>query len=47
MAMIARNLHIELDESAGPVSEHNTFTLVPKGLRVRLRQRTRERPALV
>ena len=47
MAMIARNFHIELDQSAGPVSEHNTFTLVPKGLRVRLRERTRERPALV
>jgi cytochrome P450 len=47
MAMIARNFHIELDESAGPVSEHNTFTLVPKGLRVRLRERARERPALV
>jgi len=47
MAMIALNLHIELDESAGPVSEHNTFTLVPKGLRVRLRERARERPTHV
>jgi cytochrome P450 len=48
MAMIARNFHIELDQSAGPVTEHNTFTMIPKGLRVRLRERAREqRPALV
>lgn len=31
MAMIARNFHIELDESAGPVSETFQFTMAPKG----------------
>ncbi len=39
LAMIARNFQIELDESAGPVSELLAFTMIPKGLRVRLRQR--------
>jgi hypothetical protein len=39
MAMIARNFHVELDESAGPVSERLTFTMIPRGLRVRLRER--------
>ncbi len=39
LAMIARNFEIELDDSAGPVSEHFGFTMIPKGLRVRLRQR--------
>jgi cytochrome P450 len=47
MAMIARNFHIELDQSAGPVTEHNTLTMIPKGLRIHLRERARERPALV
>jgi cytochrome P450 len=47
MAMIARNFHIELDESAGPVSELLSFTMIPKGLRVRLRAHARERAALV
>jgi hypothetical protein len=28
-------------------AEHDTFTMIPKGLWVRLRERTRERPALV
>ena len=37
MAMIARNFSIELDESGGPVSEQFALTMVPKGLRVRLR----------
>jgi cytochrome P450 len=40
LAMIARNFHIELDESAGAVSELLAFTMIPKGLRVRLRERT-------
>jgi cytochrome P450 len=39
MAMIARNFAIELDDSAGPVEEEFSFTMVPRGLRVRLRKR--------
>jgi cytochrome P450 len=39
MAMIARNFEIELDESGGPVQERLTFTMIPKGLRVRLHAR--------
>jgi cytochrome P450 len=39
LAMIARNFEVELDESGGPVTEHLNFTLVPQGLRVRLRER--------
>ncbi len=39
MAMIARNFQIELDESTGPVSELLAFTMIPRGLRVRLRER--------
>jgi cytochrome P450 len=39
MAMIARNFEIELDPSGGPVTEELSFTMVPKGLRVRLRER--------
>jgi len=39
MAMIARNFEIELDESAGAVSEQLAFTMIPRGLRVRLRER--------
>jgi cytochrome P450 len=39
MAMLARNFEFELDESAGPVSELLSFTMIPKGLRVRLRER--------
>jgi hypothetical protein len=38
--MIARNFEIELDSSGGPVTESFGFTMVPKGLRVRLRERT-------
>jgi hypothetical protein len=37
--MIARNFQIELDASGGPVSERSSFTMVPEGLRVRLRPR--------
>jgi cytochrome P450 len=40
LAMIARNFRIELDESDGPVSEQFALTMVPKGLRVRLHERT-------
>jgi hypothetical protein len=44
MAMIARNFELELDESNGPVRERLSFTMVPHGLRVRLRER---RPVMV
>lgn len=43
LAMIARNFEIEPDDSHGPVSEVFSFTMIPKGLRVRLRLRERER----
>jgi cytochrome P450 len=43
LGMIARNFEIELDPSAPPVTELLGFTMSPKGLRVRLRERT---PAL-
>ena len=39
LAMIARDFEIELDDSHGPVRESFSFTMVPKGLRVRLRER--------
>ncbi len=39
LAMIARNFRIELDEKAPPVREVFQFTMIPKGLRVRLHQR--------
>lgn len=39
MAMIARNFEIELDDSEGTVEEQFSFTMVPRGLRVRLRER--------
>ncbi len=42
LAMIARNFQIELDQSAGPVSELLAFTMIPKGLRVRLTKRAAE-----
>jgi cytochrome P450 len=42
LAMIARNFHIELDSTAGPVSEYYNFVTIPKGLRVRLSQRSRQ-----
>jgi cytochrome P450 len=41
LTMIARNFEIELDETAGPVREHFGFTMIPRGLRVRLRSRER------
>jgi len=40
MAMIARNFELELDESGGPVTERFGFTMMPDGLRVRLRERS-------
>ncbi len=47
MAMIAHNFEIELDSSSAPVTEVLGFTMVPKGLRVRLRERTAAQPAPV
>jgi Cytochrome P450 len=44
MAMIARNFEIELDDSEGPVTEQFSFTMVPRGLRVRLRRRAARTP---
>jgi cytochrome P450 len=41
LAMIARNFTVELDDSHGPVTEAFHFAMVPKGLRVRLRERSR------
>jgi cytochrome P450 len=43
LAMIARNFEISLDPAAEPVTELLGFTMSPKGLRVRLRERS---PAL-
>jgi cytochrome P450 len=40
LGMIARNFEIELDPAAPPVTEFLGFTMSPKGLRVRLRERT-------
>jgi hypothetical protein len=40
IAMIARNFTIELDDSHGPVKEAFHFAMVPKGLRVRLHERS-------
>jgi cytochrome P450 len=40
LGMIARNFEIELDPGAPPVTELLGFTMSPKGLRVRLRERT-------
>ncbi len=39
LGMIARNFEIELDPEAGPVTELLGFTMSPRGLRVRLRER--------
>jgi cytochrome P450 len=39
LAMILRNFEIELDGSGGEVTESFGFTMIPKGLRVRLRER--------
>jgi cytochrome P450 len=39
LAMVARNFEIELDPAADPVTELLGFTMSPRGLRVRLRER--------
>ena len=39
LGMLARNFEFELDDSAKPVRESFGFTMVPRGLRVRLRAR--------
>lgn len=39
LGTIARNFELELDDGAGPVREDFGFTMVPRGLRVRLRER--------
>jgi cytochrome P450 len=39
LAMIARNFEVELDPTAAPVTELLGFTMSPRGLRVRLRER--------
>jgi cytochrome P450 len=39
LAMVARNFEIELDPAAAPVTELLGFTMSPRGLRVRLRER--------
>jgi cytochrome P450 len=39
LSMIARNFEIELDPAAAPVTELLGFTMSPRGLRVRLRER--------
>lgn len=45
LGMLARNFELELDESGGPVREDFGFTMVPHGLRIRLRERSdRYRP---
>jgi cytochrome P450 len=43
LTMVARNFEIELDPTAKPVTEMLGFTMSPRGLRVRLRERA---PAL-
>jgi cytochrome P450 len=43
LAMLARNFEISLDPAAPPVKEKFTFTTVPKGLSVRLRERNGDR----
>ena len=43
MAMLARNFELELDQTQEPVKEQLSFTMIPNGLRVRLRQRTRDK----
>jgi cytochrome P450 len=47
LAMIARNFEIELDSSRGPVSETFNFAMMPRGLRVRLRERAPREPTPV
>lgn len=44
LAMISRNFELRLDESRGPVRESFDFAMVPRGLRVRLRDRSASAP---
>ena len=44
MAMLARNFEVELDQTNEPVTELLSFTMIPKGLRVRLRERDPKKP---
>jgi cytochrome P450 len=39
LAMITRNFELELDSTDGPVTELSSFTMIPKGLCVRLDER--------
>jgi cytochrome P450 len=39
LAAIGRDFELELDESGGPVDEYLGFVMVPRGLKVRLRER--------
>ncbi len=43
MAMLARNFEVELDQTKEPVKELLSFTMVPKGLRVRLHERSSQK----
>jgi cytochrome P450 len=47
LATIARNFEIELDTSRGPVTETFNFAMMPRGLRVRLRERAPREPTPV
>jgi cytochrome P450 len=47
LAMLARNFEVEFDDPGQPVSELFNFTMIPKGLRVRLRERAAENPVAV
>jgi cytochrome P450 len=40
LAMITANFEVELEHSTAPVNERLSFTMVPQGLRVRLRERS-------
>lgn len=39
LGMLTRNFELELDESGEPVREASDFTMVPRGLKVRIRER--------
>jgi cytochrome P450 len=45
MATIARSFELELDDTRGPVTERLSFTMIPVGLRVRVRERAPQSPA--
>ncbi|MET0307009.1 MAG: cytochrome P450 [Solirubrobacterales bacterium] len=46
LGMLSRSFEIEIDESAKPVREAFGFTMVPRGLRVRLRERSSQSAAV-